>query len=87
MLGVWAPFILFDGLQVVFMFALRSIGDQVAAGVNGILAFFLVTGGLGWFLVQQGFGPYALVWGSGAGMLVAALLNGGRFLWVTSRRS
>lgn len=92
MLGVWAPFILFDGLQVVFMFALRSIGDQVAAGVNGILAFFLVTGGLGWFLLQQGYGPYALVWGSGAGMLVAALLNGGRFLWVMrpsaiSRRS
>ena len=61
MLAVWAPFILFDGLQVVFMFALRSIGDQVAAGLNGIFAFFVVTGGLGWWLVQQGYGPYALV--------------------------
>ena len=85
MLAVWAPFILFDGLQVVFMFALRSIGDQVAAGFNGIFAFFLVTGGLGWGLVQMGHGPYALVWGSGLGMVAAALLNSGRFFWVMKR--
>ncbi len=82
MLGVWAFFILFDGLQVVFMFALRSLGDQVAAGLNGIVAFFLITGGLGWWLVQSGQGPFALVWASGAGMVAAAALNGGRFLWV-----
>lgn len=86
MLAVWAPFILFDGLQVVFMFALRSIGDQVAAGLNGIFAFFVVTGGLGWWLVQQGYGPYALVWGSGLGMMAAALLNSGRFFWLAQRR-
>ncbi len=86
MLAYWAPFILFDGLQVVFMFALRSLGDQVAAGFNGILAFFLVTGGLGWWLVQSGAGAFALVWASGAGMVAAALLNGGRFLWVMRRR-
>ena len=85
MLAVWAPFILFDGLQVVFMFALRSIGDQVAAGFNGIFAFFGVTGGLGWGLVQLGHGPYALVWGSGLGMLAAALLNSSRFFWVMKR--
>ncbi len=86
MLAVWAPFILFDGLQVVFMFALRSIGDQIAAGLNGIFAFFVVTGGLGWWLVQQGYGPYALVWGSGLGMMAAALLNSGRFFWLARRR-
>jgi MATE family multidrug resistance protein len=68
------------------MFALRSLGDQVAAGFNGILAFFLVTGGLGWWLVQSGAGAFALVWASGAGMVAAALLNGGRFLWVMRRR-
>ena len=82
MLGVWAFFILFDGLQIVFMFALRSLGDQVAAGLNGIVAFFLITGGLGWWLVQSGQGPFALVWASGAGMVAAAVLNGSRFLWV-----
>lgn len=85
MLAVWAPFILFDGLQVVFMFALRSIGDQVAAGLNGIFAFFVVTGGFGWWLVQMGHGPFALVWGSGLGMMAAALLNSGRFFWLMQR--
>lgn len=86
MLALWAPFVIFDGLQVVFMFALRSIGDQVAAGINGIIAFFLVTGGVGWLLVAGGAGPYALVWGSGLGMLAAAILNGTRFWLVSAPR-
>lgn len=85
MLLLWAPFILFDGVQVVFVYALRSLGDQVAAGVNGILAFFLVTGGLGLWLVQAGLGANALVLASGLGMVAAAALNGGRFLVVTRR--
>ena len=86
MLAVWAPFILFDGLQVVFMFALRSVGDQVAAGLNGIVAFFGVTGVLGWWLVQMDYGPFGLVWASGLGMVAAALLNSGRFFWLTRSR-
>jgi MATE family multidrug resistance protein len=86
MLALWAPFVIFDGLQVVFMFALRSIGDQVAAGINGIIAFFMVTGGGGWLLVAYGAGPYALVWGSGLGMLAAAILNGARFWSITACR-
>ncbi len=85
MLLPWLPFIVFDGLQVVFVYALRSLGDQVAAGVNGILAFFLVTGGLGWWLVARGSGPMALVWASGIGMVAAAVLNGGRFALVIAR--
>ena len=86
MLAVWAPFILFDGLQVVFMFALRSLGDQVAAGLNGIIAFFGVTGVLGWWLVRMDYGPFALVWASGLGMVAAAVLNSGRFFWLTRSR-
>jgi MATE family multidrug resistance protein len=86
MLLVWAPFILFDAVQVVFVYALRSLGDQVAAGINGILAFFVITGGAGLLLVNAGHGPQALVIASGAGMVAAALLNGGRLWWV-SRRS
>lgn len=85
MVLLWTPFILFDGAQLVFSYALRSIGDQVAAGIVGICAFFVVTGGLGSLLVQQGFGPNALVIASGSGMVVAALLMGARLMWVTSR--
>ena len=40
--------------------ALRSLGEQVWAGVNGIIGFFLVTGGLGWLLVRGGWGPDGL---------------------------
>ena len=82
-----APFILFDGVQIVFLNALRSLGDQVAAGVNGILAFFLVTGGLGWFLFRTGDGAEGLIWAAGAGMVAAAALNGGRMLRVSASRS
>jgi MATE family multidrug resistance protein len=85
MLPLWAPFILFDGVQVVFVYALRSLGDQVAAGVNSIIAYFLVTGGVGWWLIHSGFGLSGLVWASGAGMVAAAALHGGRFVLVSCR--
>ncbi len=85
MLPVWAPFILFDGAQVVLVYALRSLGDQVAAGVNSIVAYFIVTGGAGWWMVHAGVGPMALVYASGLGMLTAPTLHGARF-WIVSRR-
>jgi MATE family multidrug resistance protein len=85
MLAIWAPFILFDGVQVVFVYALRSLGDQIAAGINGIIAFFVITGGAGVLLVDRGLGPSALVIASGLGMVAAALLNGGRLARVSSR--
>ena len=85
MLAVWAPFVLFDGLQVVFVYALRSLGDQVAAGLCGIVAFFIVTGGLGLGLVHAGMDSMALPWASGLGMLTAALLSGARLVWVSGR--
>lgn len=85
MLATWAPFILFDGVQVVFVYALRSLGDQVAAGINGVVAFFVLTGGLGVLLVHHGWGAQGLVIASGTGMLAAALLNGGRLFWISRR--
>jgi MATE family multidrug resistance protein len=85
MLPIWAPFILFDGVQVVFVYALRSLGDQVAAGINGIVAFFVITGGAGVLLVHAGAGSRGLVLASGLGMVAAALLNGGRFAWISRR--
>jgi len=83
LLALMAPFMLFDGLQLVFLYALRSFGDQVIAGVNGIIAFFVVTGGLGWVLVDRGVGPAALVYASVAGMIVAAALQGARLWYIT----
>ncbi|MDG2533716.1 MATE family efflux transporter [Sphingomonas sp. HITSZ_GF] len=86
MLPVWAPFILFDGMQVVFVYALRSLGDQVVAGFNSVIAFFVVTGGTGLALVHlAGMGAFGLVLASGSGMVVAAALHGAR-LWRVSRR-
>lgn len=85
MLVVWAPFILFDGVQVVLVYALRSLGDQIAAGINSILAFFMVTGGAGWWFVHAGLGPIGLVYASGLGMVAAALLHGSRFAWISAR--
>lgn len=85
MLPIWAPFILFDGVQVVFVYALRSLGDQIAAGLNSIIAFFLITGGAGLLLVAAGLGPFALVYASGIGMVVAAALHGARLVWLNRR--
>jgi multidrug resistance protein, MATE family len=85
MLAIIAAFLVFDGLQYVFGAALRSLGEQVWAGVNGILGFFVVTGGLGWLLVRQGWGPDGLAYAAGAGMLVCATLNFARLAFVLRR--
>jgi MATE family multidrug resistance protein len=85
LLAMLAPFMFFDGIQIVFVYALRSLGDQVVAGINGVIAFFLVTGGLGWWLVRAGEGAESLVYASAAGMIVAAALQGGRMAWISRR--
>lgn len=85
MLWLWAPFIVFDGVQVVLVYALRSLGDQVMAGVNSIIAYFIVTGGLGLWLIHGGWGTTGLVIASGVGMAVAALLHGARFYVISQR--
>ncbi|MGZ8997965.1 MAG: MATE family efflux transporter [Allosphingosinicella sp.] len=82
MLAIMGAFVIFDGLQYVFGSALRSLGEQVWASFNGIIGFFLVTGGLGWLLVRWGWGPNGLALAAGAGMLVSALLQFGRLAWV-----
>jgi MATE family multidrug resistance protein len=88
MLLMLAPFALLDGLQLVFVYALRSLGDQVIAGINGIIAFFLLTGAMGWWLVMvRQDGPFALIFAAAAGMVCAALLQGARFAWVSRRYS
>jgi MATE family multidrug resistance protein len=85
MLAIMGAFLLFDGLQYVFGAALRSLGEQIWAGVNGIIGFFIVTGGLGWLLVRSGWGPDGLAYAAGLGMLVCALLQFARLAWVLRR--
>ena len=82
-----APFMLFDGIQLVLVYALRSLGDQVAAGVNGVIAYFGVTGGLGWWLYATGHGAPGLALACGGGMVAAALLQGARFVVIARRRA
>ncbi|MGZ8335461.1 MAG: MATE family efflux transporter [Allosphingosinicella sp.] len=85
MLAVMAAFLLFDGLQYVFGSALRSLGEQVWAGINGIIGFFVVTGGLGWWMIRNGWGPDGLAYAAGIGMLVCGLLQFARLAWVLKR--
>ncbi len=80
-----ALFIPFDGLQIVSVYALRSLDDQVAAGVNGIIAYLVVTGGLGWALATAGGGPMSLVVAAGTGMVASAVLQAGRLIVVVRR--
>ncbi len=86
MLSIMGAFLLFDGLQYVFGAALRSLGEQVWAGVNGIIGFFLITGGSGLLLVRNGWGAGGLALAAGLGMLACAALQFGRF-WFVLRRS
>lgn len=85
MLLILSPFILCDGLQAIFIAALRSLGDQVAAGLNGIVAFFLVMSLAGWVGWRLGWGSAGLALACAIGMAAAMLLQGARF-WVVSSR-
>lgn len=86
MLAIMASFLIFDGLQYLFGAGLRSLNEQVWAGVNGIIGFFVVTGGLGWVLVSSGWGANGLAWAAAMGMLVTAVLQFGRFYYVLKLR-
>lgn len=85
MLMILAPFILFDGLQAIFIAALRSLGEHVVAGLNGIIGFFGIMSGAGWLFWQLGWGSAGLALAGAIGMVSAMLLQGGRF-WLVSAR-
>lgn len=85
MLAMLGPFMLFDGIQLIFLYALRSRGDQVAGGINSVLAYFVITGGTGWYLVGAGWGGAGLIVATAAGMVAAAMLQGGRMIWISCR--
>jgi len=85
MVLILAPFILADGIQAIFVAALRSLGDQVAAGFNGIVAFFIAMSAAGWAGWHFGWGSAGLALASAIGMVAAMLLQGARFWQVSSR--
>jgi len=87
MLAIMASFLIFDGLQYLFGAGLRSLNEQVWAGINGIIGFFLVTGGLGWLLVSAGWGADGLAWAAAMGLLATAALQFGRFFYVLKVRA
>ena len=83
MLAIMAAFLVFDGLQYVFGAALRSLGEQVWASLNGIIGFFVVTGGPRLAAGARRAGaPDGLAYAAGIGMLVCASLQFGRLAWV-----
>lgn len=85
MLFLLAPFIFFDGLQAVGVSALRSLEDQVVAGVNSVIAFLLVIVAVALWSLSRGSGPLAIIHAMQAGMLAACLLQFGRLCWLSRR--
>lgn len=85
MLFLLAPFMLFDGLQALFVAALRSMEDQVAAGIGSILAFAVILVGCALWLLARGGGPLALIIALNISMVAAAAIQLGRLLWVSRR--
>jgi len=86
MVLVMAPFLLFDGVQIVMIFGLRAAGDQVAAGVIQATSFFAVQGAVAWLLIERwDRGPVALAEAVAVAIAVAAVLACARFAWITRR--
>lgn len=85
MLVILAPFILCDGLQAIFVAALRSLGDQVVAGINGAIGFFAIMTLAGWVFARLGWGAAGLASAAAIGMTATMLLQGLRFWRVSAR--
>ncbi|MGD1953678.1 MAG: MATE family efflux transporter [Sphingomonadales bacterium] len=88
LLAIIAPFLIFDGLQYMLVYALRAAGDQVVASVLQVSSFLIVMGGGGaLFTFARGMGAPGIAWGMVAGMVCAALLLWPRFMLVQRRLS
>lgn len=84
MLRILAPFLVADGVQFVFLYSLRSLGDQKVAGYISVACFFGVMTAAGWWLATRGgLGPEGLIIGFVIGIVAAAIGLGLRFLAIT----
>ncbi len=76
-----ALFQITDGLQVAAAGALRGYKDTKRPMIYSVIAYWMVGMSLGAFLAfGQEMGPKGMWWGIIAGLTVAALLLGGRFI-------
>jgi MATE family multidrug resistance protein len=79
-----APIILFDGLQIVLVYALRASGDPLFAGIIQAISFLIIMVGVAWIAIHPyGLAERGLAFGLIAGVLVSASLMTVRFLWIT----
>jgi multidrug resistance protein, MATE family len=86
MLMLLVPFLLFDSVQIVLVYALRSCGDQVFASALQIFGFFFLMGGAGLYAVKiAGLGAQGVVMGLNVGMVATALALAWRY-WIVSNR-
>ena len=86
MVAALAPVIAFDGLQFVLVFALRAAGDQQMASVLQILSMWLgMAVGGAVFTFALDWGAMGVIAGFAAGICLAALFLGLRFLWLSRR--
>lgn len=85
-IAIIAPFLIFDGLQYMLVFALRAAGDEMFASALQVGSFLVVMAGSGaLFTFALDFGPPGIGWGMAAGIVCAAVLLGLRFLVVQRR--
>jgi multidrug resistance protein, MATE family len=78
-------FQLVDGAQIVTMSALRGLADVRVPMLLGIFSYWCVALPLSWLLTfRLDLGPTGIWMGLAAGLLVAAVLLGWRFLWKSS---
>lgn len=85
-IAIIAPFLIFDGLQYMLVFALRAAGDEVFASILQVGSFMIMMGGSGaFFTFVLGWGAPGIGWGMAAGIACAALLLGLRFLVIQRR--
>jgi MATE family, multidrug efflux pump len=84
LLVVAAVFQIFDGSQVINSAALRALTDVNVPAVITFVAYWVIALPVGYFLgIRGGFGPAGIWTGLAAGLAVAAVLLGLRYLRLT----
>lgn len=87
MLLMMAPFILFDALQIVLVYALRAAGDPVFAAINQGISFLVIMVFAARLAIHS-FGMTAdgIALAMIIGIVTSAILMVVRFFWITRRQ-